>query len=117
MKPPADAPSREELLAFIQESGRVMDRRELARAFRVKGGARADLKQTLRELEAEGLIDRGPGKSVGVPGALPSVTVVNVVRINSDGDLVAEPHGHRSDGEMPENRRAPMQTLPTSRSR
>ena len=102
MKPHAEAPSREELLAFIQESGRVMDRRELARAFRVKGGARADLKQTLRELEAEGLIDRGPGKSVGVPGALPSVTVVNVVRINSDGDLVAEPHGHRSDGAMPE---------------
>ncbi len=79
-----------------------MDRRELARAFRVKGGARADLKQTLRELEAEGLINRGPGRSVGVPGALPSVTVVNVVRVNSDGDLVAEPHGWQGDGTAPE---------------
>ena len=102
MTTPAKAPNRDELLAFIRESGRVLDKRELARAFKVKGAARIELKQLLRELEAEGLIERESGKRVGAPGALPSVTVVDVVRINSDGDLVAQPHNWRGNGPPPE---------------
>ncbi len=102
MTTPATAPTREELLAFIRESGRVLDKRELVRAFKVKGTARIELKQLLRELEAEGLIERENGKRVGAPGALPSVTVVDIVRINGDGDLVAQPHNWRGEGPPPE---------------
>jgi len=96
------APTRDELLAFIRESGRVLDKRELARAFKVKGADRVALKALLRELEAEGLIEREHGKRVGAPGALPSVTVVEVVRISKDGDLVAQPHNWRGDAPAPE---------------
>lgn len=102
MTTPAKAPTRDELLAYIRDSGRVLDKRELARAFKLKGTERIELKQRLRELEDEGLIERGRGKQVGAPGALPSVTVVDVVRLNGDGDLVAQPHNWRGDDPPPE---------------
>ncbi len=94
-------PTRDELLAFIRESDRHMDKRDLARAFKLKGQARIDLKNLLRELEDEGLLERGRGKKMGAPGTLPSVTVVDVVRVNDDGDLLAQPAGWRGDEEPP----------------
>ncbi|MCA8928516.1 MAG: RNB domain-containing ribonuclease, partial [Alphaproteobacteria bacterium] len=102
MTAPNTAPTRDELLAYLRESGRVLDKRDLARAFKLKGAARIELKQLLRELEAEGLIEREHGKRVGVPGALPGVAVVEVVRLSGDGDLVAVPHNWRSNGPPPE---------------
>ena len=102
MTEPAAAPSRDELLAFIKESGRPLDKRDVARAFKLKGQARIDLKDTLRGMEDEGLLERGTGKKLGIPGSLPSVTVVDVVRVNSDGDLVAHPAGWKGDDEPPE---------------
>ena len=98
---PNAAPTRDELLAFIRESGRHMDKRDLARAFKLKGQARIDLKNLLRDLEDEGLIERGRGKKMGAPGTLPSVTVVDVVRVTGDGDLLAHPAGWRGDEERP----------------
>ncbi|MGY9054565.1 MAG: RNB domain-containing ribonuclease, partial [Alphaproteobacteria bacterium] len=102
MKPPSAAPTREELLAFINESNRHMDKRDLARAFKLKGQARIDLKELLRELEDEGLLERGRGKRLGAPGTIPSVTVVDVMRVNGDGDLVAQPAGWRGDEAPPD---------------
>lgn len=95
-------PTRDELLAFIRESDRQMDKRDLARAFKLKGQARIDLKELLRELEDEGLLERGRGKKMGAPGTLPSVTVVDVVRVTGDGDLMAHPAGWRGDEEPPQ---------------
>ncbi len=95
-------PTRDELLAFIRESDRQMDKRDLARAFKLKGQARIDLKELLRELEDEGLLERGRGKKMGAPGTLPSVTVVDVVRVTGDGDLLAHPAGWRGDEEPPQ---------------
>jgi ribonuclease R len=94
-------PTRDELLAFIRESDRHMDKRDLARAFKLKGQARIDLKELLREMEDEGLLERGRGKKMGTPGTLPSVTVVDVVRVTDDGDLLAHPAGWRGDEEPP----------------
>jgi len=97
-----NAPTREELLAYIRESDRPLDKRDVARAFKLKGQARTDLKQTLRELQDEGLLERGRGKKVGIPGSLPSVSVVDVIRVNSQGDLIAYPSGWKGDEEPPE---------------
>jgi ribonuclease R len=97
-----NAPSREELIAYIRENDRPLDKREVARAFKLKGQARIDLKQMLRELEDEGLLERGRGRRIGAPGTLPSVTVVDVVRVNGDGDLVAHPAGWKGSDTPPE---------------
>src|ERR1700722_15055267 len=60
-------PSRDEVLAFIAgerapEGAQVparIGKREIARAFGVKGPAKADLKVLLKDLQADGAIQRG----------------------------------------------------------
>jgi len=49
-------PSRDELLAFIKESATPIGKREIARAFHIKGDQRIELKQLLRELRDAGEI-------------------------------------------------------------
>ncbi len=84
-------PDRERLLAFVAERGGPVDRKEIARAFRLKGAERAALRGLLRTLEAEGAIDRRRGRRVA--RGLPEVTVVEVVGRTVDGDLLARPAG------------------------
>ncbi len=45
----------------------------------------------IRELQDEGLLIRGHKRRMREPGRLPGVTVVEVVAIDEDGELVAEP--------------------------
>jgi len=45
----------------------------------------------MRNLEDEGLLSRGHKKRVRASGRLPGVTVVQVMAIDEDGDLLAEP--------------------------
>ena len=92
-------PDRERLLAFVAERGGPVDRKEIARAFRLKGAERAALRGLLRELEAEGVIDRRRGRRVA--SGLPEVTVVEVVGRTDDGDLLARQAG-RNGAPAPE---------------
>jgi ribonuclease R len=84
-------PDREEILRFVRESPGAVDKRDIARAFRLKGDDRVRLKALLRELEAEGALERNRGKRLAPPGALPEVTVVEAVEIDADGEVVARP--------------------------
>ncbi len=86
-------PDRESLLAFVAERGGPVDRKEIARAFRLKGAERAALRELLRDLESEGAIDRRRGRRVAT--GLPEVTVVEVAGRTDDGDLLARPAGRR----------------------
>ncbi|MYE01846.1 MAG: RNB domain-containing ribonuclease, partial [Alphaproteobacteria bacterium] len=86
-------PDRDRLLAFIAERGGPVDRKEIARAFRLKGAERAALRDLLRELEAEGAIDRRRGRRVA--SGLPEVTVVEVAGRTEDGDLLAHLAGRK----------------------
>jgi ribonuclease R len=86
----APFPSRDEVLDFIRADGGEPGEREIARAFRLKGGQRAALRDLLRGLADEGLIERRR-KHVRAPGALPPVTVVEIAEIDSDGELIAKP--------------------------
>ena len=92
-------PDRDRLLAFVAERGGPVDRKEIARAFRLKGAERAALRGLLRELEAEGAIDRRRGRRVA--SGLPEVTVVEVVGRTEDGALLARPAG-RAGAPAPE---------------
>lgn len=80
-------PDRDSLLAFVAERGGPVDRKEIARAFRLKGAERAALRDLLRDLEAEGAIDRRRGRRFAT--GLPEVTVVEVTGRTEDGDLLA----------------------------
>jgi ribonuclease R len=94
-------PSREAILAFIRDATTKVGKREIARAFGVAGDDRPALKQLLRKLEEEGVLDRR-GRALNGAGQLPSVVLADIVRRDRDGELVAEPvERNGTDGAKP----------------
>ena len=100
-------PSREEVLAFIANGGAGADRpptrvtkRDVARAFGVKGDDRGALKALLKNLETEGAIVRGR-KVLARQGVLPAMVVAEIVERDRDGELIARPVEWDEPGEAP----------------
>ncbi len=85
-----DLPDRAAVLAFLSENPDRATKRDIAKAFGLKGDSRIGLKQLLQDLEQEGLIERHR-KDLRRPGALPAVTVLEITMRGADGDLVARP--------------------------
>ena len=94
-------PTKEQILDFIQSSQTKVGKREIARAFSVKGGARIALKRLLAEMADDGILS-GNRKELTEKGGLPPVAVLEVIGRDDDGDLVAEPVvWEREQGEKP----------------
>jgi ribonuclease R len=83
-------PSREDIVAFIAKSSGKVGKREIARAFNIQGGDRIWLKQMLKDLEIEGVVDRRR-KVVHKAGQLPPVVLADIKKRDRDGELIAEP--------------------------
>jgi ribonuclease R len=83
-------PSREELLTYIEENPDRSGKRDLAKAFSLKGADRVWLKETLAGLHDEGLIEK-ERKRLRRPGTLPPVTVLDIFSRDADGTLLARP--------------------------
>ncbi len=83
-------PSRDEILDFIRSEPGEVGKREIARAFGIKGGARIALKRLIKDLEDEGVLSRS-GKTLHKAGGLPPVVLADVTGRDRDGDLVATP--------------------------
>ena len=86
----APFPTRDEVLRFVRESPGKVGRREIARAFNIRGNDRAALTELLHSLEEEGAID-GRRARRRPAGTLPSVTVLEVDGLDPDGALSARP--------------------------
>lgn len=93
-------PSREEILKFLREAPGKAGKREISRAFNIKGGARIALKRMLSEMADEGSL-AGDRKHLREKGKLPSVTVLEITGRDEDGDLLARPAIWEEDGERP----------------
>lgn len=94
-------PSREEILEFLREGEKNASKRDIARAFNIKGPARAGLKRLLADMAEDGLL-AGTKKSFHERGTLPPVTVLEVTGRDDDGDLIARPSVWKeADGEPP----------------
>ncbi len=83
-------PSKADVLRYIEAAPETVGKREITRAFGIKGGDRVGLKQLLQEMTDEGLLT-GNRKGLAPPGKLPAVGVYDIVARDSDGDLIAEP--------------------------
>ncbi|MCB1462474.1 MAG: ribonuclease R [Nitratireductor sp.] len=83
-------PGREEVLAFIAENPGQAGKREIARAFGIKGNDKIALKALLKDLAEDGLIEKH-GKRLMRAGDLPGVTVLDVTGRDSGGGLLARP--------------------------
>lgn len=92
---PEGMPSREQVLEFIQTSDTPAGKREIARAFGLKGQEKIALKRLLKDMAEEGLID-GKRTAYHRMGGVPKVTVLRVIEIE-DGEPVAIPDNWSSD--------------------
>ncbi|MEX1147142.1 MAG: ribonuclease R [Sphingomonadales bacterium] len=94
-RPPnrADAPfpDKDAILKFISESGEPVGKREIARAFHIRGDDRIQLKRILREMREEGLLGKSHRKALEAAGELPPVTVVEITGTDEDGHAIAKP--------------------------
>jgi len=81
-------PSKEQILEFINSSPGKTGKREIARAFNIRGGARIALKRLLREMADDGLIE-GRRRRIRRPGQLPPVMVLEVSHMDEEGELAA----------------------------
>ena len=93
-------PSRDELLDWIRDNPDAANKREIARAFGVKGAERVELKRLLRELQDEGHLAK-ERKRMRPSGTLPPVTVLEVLGPDAGGDLAAQPAVWEGDGPAP----------------
>jgi ribonuclease R len=93
-------PTKAEILDWISENPTLTSKRDIAKAFGIKGAARIDLKRLLKELEAEGHLSKRK-KTYRDPDSLPPVSVLQISGPDSDGDLYARPLEWHGDSEEP----------------
>jgi ribonuclease R len=83
-------PSRQDILDFLATATGDAGKREIARAFGVKGGDRIALKALLRDMADDGLI-AGSRRKLTRPEMLPPVTVLEITGRDADGEFIARP--------------------------
>ncbi len=93
-------PTKAEILQWISDNPTLNSKRDIAKAFGIKGAARIDLKRVLKELEAEGHLEKRR-KTYRDPDRLPPVSVVQVSGQSDDGDLLARPLEWQGEGVEP----------------
>ncbi|MGQ0486293.1 MAG: ribonuclease R [Hyphomicrobiales bacterium] len=83
-------PSEAEILDFIRDAPGATAKRDIARAFAVKGADRIALKQLLKRLAEEGKL-AGNRKKLIDSSALPPVAVLEAMGVDPDGEAWGEP--------------------------
>ena len=83
-------PTKDEILKWISTNPTLTAKRDIAKAFGIKGAARIDLKRILKELEAEGHLTKRK-KTYQDPDRLPPVSVLEITGTATDGELLAKP--------------------------
>src|SRR5688572_15972662 len=100
-------PTRKDILEFINGSSTPVGKREIARAFGIRGAARAELRSVLRDLEGDGAVERGRNRRVAQPGSLAEVAVVEITGTDLDGEVIGVPGAWRGDEPPPKIYMAP----------
>lgn len=107
----AQIPSRQEILDWVATHPDATAKRDIAKAFNIKGAERIELKRILKELEAEGLLERRR-RHYHDAERLPPVSVLQLLPPDADGDIFAKPLEWHGDGPMPRILYAPLKSDP-----
>ena len=95
---PAGFPTRDQVMEFITSSDQPAGKREIAKAFGLKGQEKIALKALLKDMADEGLIDIGPARAFHKMGGVPKVTVLRIVDVD-DTTLIASPERWEAEGQ------------------
>jgi len=94
-------PTKEQILELLANDKTIKGKRDLARAFAIRGEMRAPFKLLLREMKNEGLISRS-SKDLSAPSDLPSVTVLEIPEDADPEEMIAYPtKWHSEKAEKP----------------
>lgn len=104
-------PTKPEVLDWISANPTLTSKRDIAKAFGIKGADRIDLKRILRELEDEGHLEKRK-KTYRDPDRLPPVSVLQVKAPDANGDLFAQPLEWHGEGVEPTVLLVPRATDP-----
>ncbi len=107
----AELPTKDQILSWIADNPGAQSKRDIAKAFGIKGAARIDLKRMLKELEADGHLEKRR-KTYRDPDKLPPVSVLKVLPPDELGDLFARPLEWQGDGPEPRILVSPRATDP-----
>lgn len=87
-----EMPTMKELTDYLNAQTGKVGKRELARAFGIKGDNRIELKRMVKELKNQGFVEtEHHGRRIGAKGILPERVVVEITGTDSMGDLMARP--------------------------
>ena len=94
-------PSKDDILAFIRDYRGKVTKREIARAFGIKGPEKIQLKKILRELTEDGLLAKDQSRALRPADRLPNVQIIEYAGTDKDGDPMARPVNWKGDGDVP----------------
>ncbi len=100
----AELPSRKQILDFIATSDQPAGKREIARAFGIRGDAKIALKRLLNDMADEGLIETGRARAFNKAGGVPRVTVLRIVEADDSGHVFGTPEQWEADTPAPKLR-------------
>ncbi|MFN0024286.1 MAG: ribonuclease R [Parvularculaceae bacterium] len=100
-------PTKDEIAAFLRDSEGEISRREIARAFNVKGDDRAALRTMIKEMQTDGAVRRTGPKKVASADALPPVLAIDILSVDDDGAMLCLPSSWEGETEPPIIRLSP----------
>jgi ribonuclease R len=77
-------PTRQQILDFIERSERPAGKREISRAFGLRGPDKIALKALLKDMAKDGLLAGDPARALHKVGGVPKVTVLRIVEIDGN---------------------------------
>jgi len=89
----------QDIIDYLAQSATPQTKRELVRAFGIRGDDRIGFKKLLRRLERDGDLIKQAGGGFTIPDGLPAVSVIEVHDIDVDGDVFAKPAKWNKDNE------------------
>lgn len=96
----SESVSKEQLLEFLEENPEAT-KRDMSRHFGIRGAGKIALKRMLADLADQGQLRKQRGRKMVRTGHLPEVTVVEVVDVDTDGELLCKPAQWDSDEAPP----------------
>jgi ribonuclease R len=93
-------PTKEQILQWITDNPGQAAKRDIAKAFSIKGAARIELKRLLAELEEDGALEKKK-RTYRDPGTLPPVSLLTVIGPDAAGDLFLHAMEWQGEGTPP----------------
>ena len=93
-------PTKEQILQWITDNPGLSAKRDIAKAFGIKGAGRIELKRILKELEDEGALEKKK-RAYRDPAKLPPVSLLTVIGPDAAGDLFLHAMEWQGEGDPP----------------